>query len=208
VPAVPWQYRSFPVTSAAPAEIKIGLIYGSVRQGRLCDKVADWTAGELARSGRFLVDAIDPRLIMMACWPEPIGVTDLDGLRHRIDRADAFVVVTPEYNHGYPSALKFLIDSASREWWAKPVAFVSYGGLSGGLRAVEQLRQVFAELHAVTVRHSVSLAHAWNRFDSSGALIAPEQPAKTMAAMLASLRWWATVLADARRTLPYEPQTA
>jgi len=62
----------------------------------------------------------------------------------------AFVVVTPEYNHGYPAPLKSLIDSVGREWQAKPVAFVSYGGVSGGLRAVEQLRQVFAKLHMVT----------------------------------------------------------
>ncbi len=71
--------------------------------------------------------------------------------------ADAFLVVTPEYNHGYPAALKELIDSVYEPWHAKPVAFVSYGGASGGIRAVEQLRQVFAELHAVTLRDGVQL---------------------------------------------------
>jgi len=61
-------------------------------------------------------------------------------------RNDAFVVVTPEYNHGYPGPLKTAIDSVGREWHAKPVGFVCYGGLSGGLRAVEQLRIVFASV--------------------------------------------------------------
>jgi NADPH-dependent FMN reductase len=65
--------------------------------------------------------------------------------QERIAAAEAFVVVTPEYNHGYPAPLKALIDSSGAEWYAKPIAFVSYGGISGGLRAVEQLRLVFGE---------------------------------------------------------------
>lgn len=60
----------------------------------------------------------------------------------RIGRADAFVVVTPEYNHGYPASVKQAIDLPHAEWQRKPVGFVSYGGLAGGVRAVEQLRQV------------------------------------------------------------------
>jgi NAD(P)H-dependent FMN reductase len=202
-------------TSDSPAsderytgEIKVGLIYGSVREGRLCDKVAEWASRRIAAGGPFLVDAIDPKQVMLACWPEPIGPAEQAGLRSRIARADAFVVVTPEYNHGYPAALKLLIDSASREWRAKPVAFVSYGGVSGGLRAVEQLRQVFAELHAVSVRDSVSLAHAWNRFDAGGELINSPEQERAMTAMLASLRWWATVPAHARKTTPYEAVVA
>jgi NAD(P)H-dependent FMN reductase len=64
----------------------------------------------------------------------------VSALCRRIDAADAFVVVTPEYNHSYPASLKHAIDMAYGEWNAKPVAFVSYGGISGGLRAVEALR--------------------------------------------------------------------
>jgi NAD(P)H-dependent FMN reductase len=58
-------------------------------------------------------------------------------LSARIDAADGFVVITPEYNHGYPASLKLAIDSVYHPWQAKPVAFVSYGGIAGGLRAVE-----------------------------------------------------------------------
>jgi NAD(P)H-dependent FMN reductase len=189
-------------------EIKIGLIYGSVRDGRLCDRVAEWAARRIASSGPFLIDPIDPKQIMLACWPDPIDSADLERLRSRIARADAFVVVTPEYNHGYPGALKLVIDSASREWRAKPVAFVSYGGISGGLRAVEQLRLVFAELHAVSVRDSVSLSHAWDRFDSRGNLDDFPEAERSMTAMLASLRWWASALSEARKTVPYETVVA
>jgi NAD(P)H-dependent FMN reductase len=99
--------------------------------------------------------------------------------------------------------LKALIDSAGAEWQAKPVAFVSYGGISGGLRAVEQLRLVFAELHAVTVRDSVSFPSAWEQFDELGALTNPERADKSMETLLARLNWWAVALREARSNAPY-----
>jgi NAD(P)H-dependent FMN reductase len=126
-------------------------------------------------------------------------------LWQRLAAAEAFVVVTPEYNHGYPAPLKSLIDSVGAEWHGKPVAFVSYGGISGGLRAVEQLRLVFAELHTVTLRDAVSFAGAWEQFDEAGQLIEPERPRRTMATMLARLQWWALALRNAREAAPYAP---
>ena len=99
---------------------------------------------------------------------DPAAAATTASLNERVASCDAFIVVTPEYNHGYPAPLKALIDSFGPEWHAKPVAFVSYGGISGGLRAVEQLRLVFAELHAVTIRESVSFAGAWEQFDPEG----------------------------------------
>jgi NAD(P)H-dependent FMN reductase len=124
-------------------------------------------------------------------------------LRAQLAEADAFVVVTPEYNHGYPAALKELIDSAGEEWHAKPVAFVSYGGVSGGLRAVEQLRQVFAELHVVSIRDSVSFQNAWQLFDATGCPAEPDRCSAQMSRMLAKLHWWATALRTARTSAPY-----
>jgi NAD(P)H-dependent FMN reductase len=88
----------------------------------------------------------------------------IEAYTRRIGRADAFVVVTPEYNHSFPASLKQAIDLVYAQWNAKPVAFVSYGGMAGGLRAVEQLRQIFAELHAVNVRNTVSFHMAWECF--------------------------------------------
>ena len=179
--------------------IKVGVIYGSTRAGRFCDKVAGWAAGRIAGKAGFSVEVIDPATIQAG--------SDLGSLRERMDACDAFVVVTPEYNHGYPAPLKSLIDSVGVEWHAKPVAFVSYGGISGGLRAVEQLRLVFAELHAVTIRDSVSFAGAWEQFDGAGALLQPERAERSMDAMLARLQWWAVALSNARTAAPYS-QTA
>jgi NAD(P)H-dependent FMN reductase len=114
----------------------------------------------------------------------------------RLDRADGFIVVTPEYNHSFPAALKQAIDLANEEWRAKPVAFVSYGGLSGGLRAVEQLRLVFAELHAVGIRDTVSFHNYWELLDEHGRLGDGSDAAATV--MLDQLVWWATALRAAR----------
>ena len=179
---------------AMKEKIKIALVYGSTRPGRFCDTVAGWTAAELEKRGGFEVLKIDPA--------QPGGEGD-GALGTRIAEADAFVVVTPEYNHGYPAALKSLIDSFGPEWHAKPVGFVSYGGVSGGLRAVEQLRLVFAELHAVTLRDSVSFQSPWEQFDSAGGLRAPERAQRSLDTMLGRLEWWAGALRRARTEVPY-----
>jgi NAD(P)H-dependent FMN reductase len=173
--------------------IKLALIYGSAREGRFCDRVAGWVLQEVKANGAFAVDVIDPA--------DPATP---DEIRARIDDAEAFIVVTPEYNHSYPAPLKALIDGASTEWHAKPVAFVSYGGVSGGLRAVEHLRTVFAELHAVTIRDTLSFIEAWEQFDGRGRLSEPDRARRTMAKLLARLRWWADSLREARAASPYD----
>jgi NAD(P)H-dependent FMN reductase len=181
-------------------KIRVAVIYGSTRPGRFCDIVARWTVERISNSGKFRLDVIDP--VEQSDAPSIDGPTR-QSLQQRLGHADAFVVVTPEYNHGYPASLKALIDSAGAEWQAKPVAFVSYGGISGGLRAVEQLRLVFAELHAVTVRDSVSFPSAWEQFDELGALTNPERADKSMETLLARLNWWAVALREARSNAPY-----
>jgi NAD(P)H-dependent FMN reductase len=176
-------------------QIKVGVVYGSTRQGRFCDTVGCWAAERIAEKAGFEVEVIDPAALGRE---ENIGV-----MTQRMEQCDAFVIVTPEYNHGYPAPLKSLIDSVGTQWHAKPVAFVSYGGISGGLRAVEQLRLVFAELHAVTIRDSVSFAAAWEQFDGAGKLSSPERAQRSMDAMLARLQWWALALNNARAAVPY-----
>jgi NAD(P)H-dependent FMN reductase len=115
----------------------------------------------------------------------------------RVQAADGSVISTPEYNHGYPGALKTAIDTAREEWHAKPVGFVSYGGIAGGLRAVEQLRLVFAELHTITVRQVVSLHWVHDLFEGNGMLTDHRAPAAADK-MLAQLAWWAQALRNAR----------
>jgi NAD(P)H-dependent FMN reductase len=183
--------------------IKLALIYGSTREGRLCDKVAGWAAAQIEGDGPFELDIIDPATLGL---PERHQRGEHDAvrtLRQRIGHADGFVIATPEYNRGYTAALKFLIDSVGEEWRGKPVGFVSYGGVSGGLRAVEQLRLVFAELHAMTIRDGVCFANVWSRFDASGQLLDADQSEKAMATMLAQLHWWASALRNARNSVPY-----
>lgn len=187
-------------------KINVALVYGSTRAGRFCDTVANWAAGRIVSSGAYALDLIDPAAPEPAAsWTDGVGIA---ALKRRIGRADAMVVVTPEYNHGYPAPLKSLIDSVNAEWQAKPVAFVSYGGISGGLRAVEQLRLVFAEVHAVGIRDSVSFANAWGQFDAAGQLVAPDAANAAMSTMLARLSWWALALRSAREARDYASAAA
>ena len=183
-------------------KLRLALIYGSTRPGRLCDKVAAWALSQISPGSPFTVDVIDPASPQAQ---NTTGTSPEDRVRlgERIGAADAFVIVTPEYNHGYPAPLKSLIDSVGPEWHAKPVAFVSYGGISGGIRAAEQLRQVFAEMHAVTIRDSVALPMAWELFDAEGNLRHPDRPNRQIQIVLKRLSWWANALCEARKAAPY-----
>lgn len=187
--------------------IKVAVIMGSVRPGRFCDTVTSWLMAALENSTEFALKVIDPAELPLPGWAdlqESIGAAELRG---RLAEADAFIIVTPEYNHSFSAALKSVIDTAYEEWQAKPVGFVSYGGVSGGLRAVEQLRLVFAELHAVTMRDSVSFASAWHQFDERGNLINPAQAEKSLHAMMSKLHWWASALNTARQQSAYNKAT-
>jgi len=178
--------------------LQIAIIIGSTRDGRWGDKVAHWFAGEARGRPDLLIDVIDlAEVDLPAVLPTRHG-PEVQAYAERIDRADAFVVVTPEYNHSYPASLKQAIDLLNAPWRRKPVAFVSYGGLSGGLRAVEHLRQVFAELHATTIRETVSLHRHPLLFDESGGLHDPTGPAAAAKVMLDDLVWWASALRTAR----------
>jgi NAD(P)H-dependent FMN reductase len=171
----------------------LAVIIASVREGRFGPVVADWFVGQAKQRDDVNVDVIDlaDTLIPSANFASRIGA------------ADAFVVVTPEYNHGYPGPLKTAVDSVGLEWQAKPVGFVYYGGLSGGLRAVEQLRIVFAELHTVTIRDTVSFHGAHAQFDEHGAPRAPTAVNTSAGALLNHLAWWAHTLRHARAARPY-----
>lgn len=183
-------------------KLKIALIYGSNRPGRLCDKVASWAGAQILKKAEFLLDVVDPASLEARAIHAG-EFLNVAWLRQHIGEADAFVVVTPEYNHGYTAVLKSVIDAVGPEWHAKPVAFVSYGGTSGGIRATEQLRQVFAEMHAVTIRDSVMFPMAWDQFDADGMLLNPERAERQMQTVLKRLVWWAEALREARKAVPY-----
>jgi NAD(P)H-dependent FMN reductase len=174
--------------------LRVAVIVGSTREGRFGGTVADWFVGRAGRRDDLVLDVIDLVDVELPIALPSVSAPPVAAFVERIGQADAFVVITPEYNHGYPAALKQAIDLPRDEWREKPVGFVSYGGVSGGLRAVEQLRQVFAELHVVTMRDSVSFAMAWDHFDESGQLLDPKASNRSASTMLDQLAWWATAL--------------
>lgn len=189
--------------------LKIGVLIGSVRPGRFADKVARWFTGEVGLREDMeaqVIDLSEPALVdeLKLTLERSDGLGGAPTLAERIGGLDGFVVVTPEYNHGYPAALKPAIDYVYREWRTKPVGFVSYGGLAGGQRAVEQLRQVFAELHAVTLRDTVSFHMAWEQFDDRGRPHDRAGTAKAAAVLLDQLAWWGMTLREGRAARAYQ----
>jgi NAD(P)H-dependent FMN reductase len=189
-------------------KIKLGLIIASGREGRFADKIVKWANTRIASDGRYAVTVIDPRALGVTAWHYDMKPENLAALKAALADAEAFVIVTPEYNHSFPATVKSLIDAGKEEWEAKPVAFLSYGGISGGLRAVEGLRLVLAELHAVTLRDSVSFAMPFQRFSDEGMLTDPAMAESAMGTMLNRLNWWASALNGARAAHPYAGSAA
>lgn len=173
--------------------LHVAVVVASTRPGRFGPTVANWVAGHVEQRPDMTLDLID--LADVAVPSRQLAA--------RIDAADAVLVVVPEYNHSFPGPLKTAIDSLRGEWAAKPVGFVSYGGISGGLRAVEALRLVFAELHAVTVRETVSFALAWECFDGDGTPKDPVTVGAAAARLLDQLIWWAATLRAGRASRAY-----
>ncbi|MFP3991206.1 NAD(P)H-dependent oxidoreductase [Streptomyces sp. E11-3] len=196
-------------TTVAPAHsdapLRVAVILGSNREGRFGPVIADWFLSRVRERADFEVDLVDAAAAELptSFRQSPEAATALGEVTPKLAAADAFVVLTPEYNHSFPAALKNVIDWHRGEWQAKPVAFVSYGGISGGLRAVEQLRQVFAELHSVTVRDTVSFHNAGAHFDDSGRHRDPAEADAAAKTMLDQLGWWARALRDAKAVRAY-----
>ncbi|MEU2394999.1 NAD(P)H-dependent oxidoreductase [Streptomyces sp. NPDC007369] len=190
-----------------PDPLRLAVVIGSGRKGRTGATVAHWFAEQARGRNDVHTDVIDLAEFPLPAEPvgDPAPATRalLDELSPRLARADVFVLVTPEYNRSFPASLKAAIDWHDAEWQAKPVGFVSYGGRSGGLRAVEQLRQVLGELHAVSVRDTVSFHEVWDRFDADGAPREPHGCAAAATAMLDQLAWWGTTLREGRHRRPY-----
>ncbi|MER5778571.1 NAD(P)H-dependent oxidoreductase [Streptomyces sp. NPDC002039] len=186
--------------------LRLALVIGSTREGRFGPTVADWFAPIARRHADFDLDVIDVAALDLPDAHPDWGTEPTPGLaalRARVEAADAYVVLTPEYNHSYPAHLKHFIDLHHSEWRAKPVGFVSYGGQAGGLRAVEHLRQIFAELHCVTVRDVVSFHSAWDHFGEGGRADDPAGAAGAAKVLLDQLAWWGLTLREGRAARPY-----
>jgi len=179
---------------------RIFVILGSTREGRIGEKVARWLMRQLESRTEADFELIDLREYPLPIYEGPSGDGPNPDVRRWADKvavADGYVVVTPEYNHGYPAALKSALDHAYSEWNRKPVAFVSYGGHAAGYRAVEQLRQVAVELQMVPIREQVGIQAPWAAFDEDGELTRPGA-AEAVRPMVDDLLWWARALKHAR----------
>ncbi|GAA3192033.1 NAD(P)H-dependent oxidoreductase [Actinocorallia longicatena] len=172
---------------------RLMIVIGSTRPGRAGASIAEWFTGRARDHGGFDTTVADLAELDLPLLDEPA----LPRLRQytrqhtrewsaRVEAADAVVFVTPEYNFGYPAAVKNAIDYLHAEWHHKPVGFVSYGGVSAGTRAVQQLKQVVTTLRMLPVVEGVNIA--WHpRFISDGLFHADEELERAAAAMLDEL---------------------
>jgi NAD(P)H-dependent FMN reductase len=192
---------------------RLVIIVGSVREGRFGPMAASWVARQARERGGFEIDVVDLAefdlpLALPADSPKMAGDAysrpeAMADLTRRLDAADAFILVTPEYNHSYPASLKAAIDWHFTQWAAKPVAFVSYGGAAGGRHAVLHLENVLTELHAVTIREGLSFPNYYLNFDFENGQPQDELASGYAKTMLDQLDWWATALRTARHRVPY-----
>jgi len=188
-----------------PARLRVGVIAGSTRPGRQSGTVAEWVCADpIASLDLRLIDLAGIGLPLLS-EPAPAAFGQYEQPSTRswsrlAETFDAFVLVTPEYNHSTSAALKNALDHLYREWRDKPVAFVGYG-LDGGTRAVEHLRAIVAELGMAGVGPQVAISL---RADYAGGRLEPRsfQP-EARTRMLDQLARWATALRALRlRTDP------
>jgi NAD(P)H-dependent FMN reductase len=183
--------------------LQVAIILGSTRPGRKGEQVANWTY-ELARKrsdAQFeLLDLKDYALPHLdEEMPPSMGQYSKPHTKSwaaKIDSFDAFVFVTPEYNHGTSGVLKNAIDYLYREWNNKAAGFVSYGSV-GGARAAEHLRLVMGELQIADVRNQVTFAFSTD-FENYTTLKPRPSHEKALQAMLDQLVAWGTALKTVR----------
>jgi len=160
--------------------MKIGIVIGSVREGRNGKAVGDWVVERAATRGGAEFELVDLKefdlpLVTSATLPamadRRYDSPNVTRWSEAIAACDGFVFVTPEYNHGVPGALKNAVDSLGSEWTGKTIGFVSYGA-DGGTRSVEQWRQIIANFQMLDVRAQVSMG-LFTDFDADG--FAPQE---------------------------------
>jgi NAD(P)H-dependent FMN reductase len=140
------------------------VILGTTRADRFSERVYEWVVRELSAHSHVEVERIDLRDYPLPFFDgRPPAYTLREyasdvvaGFGEAVDRSDGFLILTGEYNHGYPAVLKNAFDSTFVEWRRKPVAFVGWGNV-GGARAIEQLRQVAVEFEMAPLRHAVHI---------------------------------------------------
>ncbi len=187
---------------------KLHVILASTRPGRAGEPIADWFVERAIAHGAFEVELVDLAEVALPFMDEP-NHPRLRRYTHehtrawsaRVDRADAFVFVTPEYNYGLTAPLKNAIDFLHFEWQHKPVGFVSYGGVAAGTRAVQMLKQVVTTLKMVPLFEAVNIPFHTQFIDDEGAMEANDTMVKAAAAMLDELVLTEAMLAPRRTAI-------
>jgi NAD(P)H-dependent FMN reductase len=190
---------------------KLQIIVGSTRPTRSAERVFPWIADQAIRRGDFEVEVIDLRDWKLPFFQEHLGTIGdfanptysdpvVRAWNAKIAEGDAYLIVTPEYNHSVPGELKNAIDSVfvSFALRNKPVGFVGYSaGIAAGTRAVEHLALIAIEAEAVPLRNTVLIPSVGSAFSEDGEPTSPATEA-ALAITLDDLSWWANALATAR----------
>ncbi len=188
------------------AELKIGIVVGSTREGRFADKPANWIRDLAQQRPELDVELVDLRDYPMpffedatspAYGPSPNKL--VQAWQAKVASLDGYIFTAAEYNHGPTAVLKNALDYAFKEWNNKPAAFVGYGGV-GGTRAVEQLRLHAVELEMAPIRNAVHiLLPDFLAVRSDEKALSEIEHLNTGAnAMLDQFTWWAKALKAAR----------
>lgn len=171
----------------------IPVILGTPRQGRMSEHVAKLVVSEVSRRTGVESELIDVRTIPLTTQNEGEDIKDA-GFSSQCDRADAFVIVAPEYNHGYPGMLKHVLDTNLKEYIHKAVGIVGVSaGPFGGTRVVQNLLPVMRELGLVTIFWDGNFSQVHKCFDASGKLLDPAYP-RRLDKFISELIWMGTVL--------------
>lgn len=184
--------------------LKLNVIIGSTRPGRIGPTVGAWFDGFAREHGKFDVDLVDLADFNLPLLDEAAHPR-LQKYEHEatkrwaasVDGADAYVFVTPEYDFFPPASLVNAIQCVLREWHYKPAGIVSYGGISGGLRASQALRQLLGNVNVHALPLSVPIPFSSNFIDD-GALVPNEPMAEGARLMLSELHKWAVALKTMR----------
>ena len=173
------------------------IILASTRPGRKGPAVATWMYEIATRRKEFKTELVDLAVINLPFLDEPnlprfheYTKEHTKNWSRLIDSADAFIFVTAEYNYGYPATLKNALDFLFHEWTYKPVAFVSYGGIAGGTRSVQQLKQVVTTLKMLPVTEAVHIPFISKFINKEGVFHAEEGFMKSADIMLDELLKW------------------
>ena len=189
-----------PFNGATNLKSKLLVIIASTRPGRLGLPIANWAISETEKYGGFEVDVADLALMDLPMLDEPNHPHHRNYTKahtiawsRRVDAADAILIVTPEYNYGMPGSLKNAFDFLFHEWNYKPVAFVSYGGMSGGMRSVQMAKQVVTTLKMVPISEAVNI-HMVPKYIHDGEFIPEETHVASLKKVLGELARWAAAL--------------